>query len=330
MSQSDRLFLDDTCASLQQKLLQKLIDNKDFGEQDIQDFEVSYGVSSDESSLQLNIRYPFLQEVLPSGSQSLLEHAWEGLPLKLGVQNGQLEVSVQLEELGEDQACRQRCAQQLLMSRVYLLIGPLVEKLSWLRDATASGNRNTTVVNKAAVPPVLALQFRQLEQCWIICKPDRVTVVFTIHIDDDTDVALGRAFCQEFAETNRKSSDSTLPCTFTEAREPPAILNGLQVPAVNVGFLSLTLSDQCVRGATDERLYALAQPVMTFRNFFNFHLKNAKSYVHSKLRKRIQSWQLTMSKAKRAPRKGQEDKRRTIGGKVFIQKAGSFAPAPRA
>ncbi|CAE8613435.1 unnamed protein product [Polarella glacialis] len=35
-----------------------------------------------------------------------------------------------------------------------------------------------------------------------------------------------------------------------------------------VGFLTLTLSDQ--RG---ERLLALAGPVMTFRNFFNFHLK---------------------------------------------------------
>jgi len=329
MSQSDRLFLEDTCPALQQNLTKKLIDNKDIGEQDIQDFEVSYGVSSDETGLQLTIRYPFLDGVLPNGSQALLERAWAGLPLKLGTQPGVMEVTAQAAGLGEDAALRQLCAEQLLKARIFLLIGPLVEKLIWLRDATAGGNRNNTVNTSVAVPPVVSLQLRQNEKCWIICKPDRVVVIFTIHVDDDGDVALGRAFCQEFSETNRKPSDKSLPCKFTERKEPPEDLSGQQVPTVNVGFLSLTLSDQCVRGASEERLHALATPVMTFRNFFNFHLKNAKSYLHSRLRKRMEGWQQTMQRAKRAPRKGETATKRTVGGKVFVPKANTFAPAPR-
>merc|ERR1712043_55961 len=89
----------------------------------------------------------------------------------------------------------------------------------------------------------------------------------------------------------------------------------------NVGFVTLTLSDQFVRNAPDERLYALAKPVMTFRNFFLFHLKHAKSYLHSRLRKRIDGWQQILVRARRAPRKGQELKRLATG-KVFV-------PAPR-
>eukprot|EP00435_Cladocopium_sp_Y103_P026413 s2652_g6.t1 len=48
----------------------------------------------------------------------------------------------------------------------------------------------------------------------------------------------------------------------------------------NVGFLSLTLTDQL--GIPADRLIALARPVMTFRNFFLFHLKHTKSFLHSR------------------------------------------------
>lgn len=323
MSQSDRLYLEDTCSSLEQKLLQKLVDNKDSQEQDFQDFEVSYSISSDGPSLSLSVRYPFLAEALSNGSQALLERAWTGLPLGLQVNPGQLDIEVKTDSLGEDRAARERCAQQLLSTRIYLLTGPLIDRLIWLRDATASNKPNSTVVATAPVPPLLALQVRQLEHCWIIAKPDRVVVIFTIHLDDEVDVALGRAFCQEFAETGRKASDASLPCTFTEPKDPPADLRAVQLAFVpNVGFLSFTLSDQCVRNATEERLHALAQPVMTFRNFFNFHLKSAKSYLHSRLRKRLDGWQQAMNRARRAPKKGQDAKRRLMSGK-------EFAPAPR-
>lgn len=320
--QSDRLFLEDTSESLEKRLLTKLVKGKDFQECDIHDFEVRYRVSGAEDGLHMDVSYPWLSGVLQHGSQSLLERVWDGLPLQLGVATDSLKVTVQADQLGDDVALRERCVQQLLYMRVWLLIGPLVEKLTWLRDNTATGgNRNTTVSNTAAPPPLVACQLRPHESCWIITKPDRVVVIFSVQLDDEGDIALGKNFCQEFAETNRKPSDSTLPCTFTEPKEPPPDLRGLNVGAPpNVGYISLTVSDQQVRGLSDDRLQQLATPVMTFRNFFNFHLKNAKSYLHSRLRKRMEGWQQTMKQAKRAPRKGQEQKRRTIGGKEFVAK----------
>jgi actin related protein 2/3 complex subunit 2 len=319
-SQSDRLFLEDNSAILQQKLWTKLVEGKEIQEQDFQDFEVNYFVASDESSFQLKVRYPFLSEVLKHGSQALLERVWDGLPLQLSVGEDCLEVGVQMASLGEDPALREQLAQQLLATRSWLLTGPLVERLRWLREAT-KGAKNTTVTANVAPLPILQIQVRQLETCWIVCKPDRVLVVFIVHVEDEVDIALGRAFCQEFAETGRKASDTSLPCTFTEPKDGvPADLRSMQPTLPNVGFISLTLSDQCVRNATDQRLSALAQPVMTFRTFFNFHLKNAKSYLHSRLRKKMDNWQQAMARAKRAPRKGQETTRRTVGGKVFAPK----------
>mmetsp|Transcript_17714 Transcript_17714/g.37653 ORF Transcript_17714/g.37653 Transcript_17714/m.37653 type:complete len:358 (+) Transcript_17714:59-1132(+) len=334
---SDRLFLEDICSTLQQKLAQKIVDDPKatLPEQDFQDFEVGYSIASQaKTGLRLRILYPFLGPVLQHGSQDLLERVWEGLPLQLQVDTKVGHLTIELDSadpsLGEaGSPARRHCAQQLSSTRNWLLIGPLVERIRWLREATvAKAAAAATAAPGCAArdmdaaggkpPALLELQVRRLETCWIVSKHDRVLVVMSIHLDDEVDVALGRAFCQEFAETNRKATDFSLPCTFSEPKDPPNDLRGCP-PAVlpNVGFLTLTLSDQCVRDASEERLYALALPVMTFRNFFHFHLKHAKSYLHSRLRKRLDGWQQMMNRARRAPRKGQEV-RRTATGKQFV------------
>lgn len=321
MSQSDRLFLEDCCPTLRQKLSSKLLEGKDVPEQDFQDFEVGYSVASDETTLRLSIRYPFLAEVLKYGSQDLLERVWEGLPLALSVDNCVLGVSVDVPALGEDVATRERCVQLLLNTRIWLIIGPLVERLRWLQEATSGGRRNTTMsANAAEVPPAVTLQVRQLETCWIVAKADRVLVIFTVHLEDEVDVALGRAFCQEIADPKMKDSSGGLPCSFFEPKEPPAELRSVALNSLpNVGFLSLSVSDQVVRGASEDRLHAIARPVMTFRNFFNFHLKNAKSYLHSRLRKRLDRWEQELNRSRRTSRRSQE--KLLMSGKKFVPNA---------
>jgi len=209
---------------------------------------------------------------------------------------------------------------------VYLSGNPLIwiGAIWWYKKqsaAKAAAEAAAAAIGKPLAP--ICLRVRCLESCWIICKPYRVLVILSISLEDEVDVALGRAFCQEFAETGRKPTDFSLPCTFNEPRDLPSDLRGESLESSpNVGFLTLTLSDQCVRGASEDRLISLAKPVMTFRNFFHFHLKHAKSYLHSRLRKRLDSWQEQLTKARRAPRQGQ-GVRRLATGRVFI-------PQPRA
>jgi len=330
MSLSDRLFLEETCASFAQRLQQKLVEDHgtQIEEQDFQDFEVSYSIHSRGPDLVIQARFRFLQDVLKQGSQALLESVWEGMPLSLAVDTGVLNITVKTQGLGNDLAVRERCAQRLVSLRTWLLIGPLVERIRWLRDATGgSAARNATMAAAdSRVLPALQLQIRELETCWIICKPDRVVVIFTIHLDDEVDVALGRAFCQEFQETGRPPTNSPLPCTFSESKEsPPSDLRGVPLATMpNVGFISFALSDQLVRGASEERLLTLARPIMTFRNFFNFHLKSSKSYLHSRLRKRLDGWAQNLNRTRRVKRSG--EKRRLITGKEFVPPSRTRAP----
>lgn len=336
---SDRLFLDDCNPQLLAKLDAKRDDpNLQIAEQDLQDFEMSYLLATEGTALTLRVRYPFLDQVLRHGSQNLFERLWAGRPdnsmrLSVDKDQGTLTVIVDLAACGADDSARKNIAIKLACTRITLLIGPLVERLKWLQNSV----NELAAVGKAAppgeaanaaakhavqmkIPPIAEIQVRQMETMWLVTKPDRIVVIMSVSVEDDVDVALGRAFCQEFAETNRSSNASTFqpPCSFNETKEMPADIRGVNFDRglPNVGFISLTITDQSVQGASEDRLHALARPVMTFRVFFLFHLKHAKAYLHSRLRKRLDQWQLHVAQTRRSKTSGKET-RRLASGKVF-------------
>lgn len=351
MSQSDRLFLDDVCPTLQQRILEdpqllaaRLAEDGAavIQDQDFQDFEVGYSLSSEGPQLRLRVIYPYLGEVWDRGSRSLLDQVFAGLPVR-GVQvsgEGELILAVDALVLAEDEARRRRCARLLASTRVWLLSGPLMERLVWLQGVTvAAASAAQRAAPGAAIAAAAAavgqlpdpwmFQVRRLETCWIICKPDRVLVVFSVHLDDEADVALGQTFCQEIADestaqwSNGKPRDFSLPCSFQEPKDVPHDIKGFPLASMpNVGFLTLTLADQIVRGVSEDRLLALARPVMTWRNFFHFHLTHTKSYLHNQLRRKVDGWQQKLGRAKRPPKRAQGNQRRLAGSR-------EFAPTPR-
>eukprot|EP00811_Abedinium_folium_P001298 NODE_11187_length_1302_cov_6.912340.p1 GENE.NODE_11187_length_1302_cov_6.912340~~NODE_11187_length_1302_cov_6.912340.p1 ORF type:complete len:316 (+),score=106.85 NODE_11187_length_1302_cov_6.912340:79-948(+) len=283
----------------------------------LQDFEVTYTVVFTKEAVELEIYYPYLEQVWKLGTRELLDRVWEGLPLEcaLDLPAGTLRVGVQMTGLSEDVQFRESLVTRLASTRGLILAGPLMTCLCQLRDNLAGSG--------SAVPAPMCLQVRSLESCWILPKEDRVVVYFGVHIDAEADVVLGRALCVEFAETQRGLGGFSPPCSFYETKEPPVELGNFKAPAVagtvgypNVGYISFTLTDQAVRGASDDRLVSLARPVMTFRHFFLHHLITARSYLHSYLRRRIDGWHERLQKSKRRSRRS-PDKRRTISGKEF-------------
>merc|ERR1719330_397650 len=140
-----------------------------------------------------------------------------------------------------------------------------MERLLWLQSVTvaasmavlhaAPGAISAAAAAVGELPSPQMLRVRRLETCWIICKPDRVLVIFSVHLEDEADVALGQAFCQEIADEstaqwiNGKPRDFSLPCSFSEPKDLPNDVKtlGLQPSSLpNVGYLTLSLSDQIV------------------------------------------------------------------------------------
>eukprot|EP00928_Gymnodinium_smaydae_P007026 TRINITY_DN12516_c1_g3_i1.p1 TRINITY_DN12516_c1_g3~~TRINITY_DN12516_c1_g3_i1.p1 ORF type:complete len:339 (+),score=62.92 TRINITY_DN12516_c1_g3_i1:70-1086(+) len=335
---SDRLFLDDQNAALEAKLRTAILNMTPLPEHELQDFEVSYVLSSTGSLLYFQVNYAYMHFALEHGARALLERAWAALPFDVTHYTAGLKIIVDLESMGQDDDRKEHILKMLVYVRMFLLIGPLVEKLRFLRngwetamakskDAPAGSRKEEFEKERAKikVPDILELQLRDSETVWIVSKTDRVLVILAVNLDDKTDIALGRAFCQEFAETNRVPNSSFLPCKFSEPKDVPHDLRDRQLAVLpSVGFLTLTLTDDFVSNASEDRLYALAKPVMTFRNFFLYHLKQAKGYLHSRLRKRLDGWQEQLKSARRGARKGQE-KRRLVSGKEFVPLPGRLS-----
>ncbi|CAE7025218.1 unnamed protein product [Symbiodinium microadriaticum] len=223
MSTSDRLYLEDACPTLQ-RLLQSLVEEPGtkLDDSDFLDFEVAFSTAMEGETLKLKVTYEFLANVLEHGSKELLEQVWADLPLRFApVSTSELEVVLNTAALAENQDLARRCVQQVATTRIWLLVGPLVAPLRWLREAVATGDKaaaaapqNAQQARKDAMgqpPAPIVLHVRQQETCCIVPKEDRILVILSIHLEDDVDVALGRAFCQEFAETNRKGNEFSLP-----------------------------------------------------------------------------------------------------------------------
>lgn len=300
------MFLEGRCPTLDKLLMQKLIeDPKCSIYWDFQDFECRYKLESEKNSdnLIFKVHYPYLTRVLPNGSQALLERAWSGLPdgvLSLKAEGEELQVTVNLGGLGTNETGKKFLAQRLGAVRPLLLTGPLVQRLHALRDGVAPG-------------PAATLCVRRNETTWILPKQDRVVVIFSVHTDDDSTATIARTFCQEFVEAHRGVPGS-LPCSFCEPKEPPAELAGLPPADLppSVGYLIMTISDQKVKGAADDRIQSIAFNTMTFQNFFDFHLKSSMRYLHSRMRAGLDKYQQMLNRA----RPDREKERRNIRGKV--------------
>lgn len=303
---TDRMFLEGRCPTLDKLLTEKLVENPKCSLYwDFQDFECRYKLSSDKDSdiLYLTVSYPYLSQVLPHGSQALLERAWSGMPdgvLNLKAEGENLNITVNLAGLGTNETGKKFLAQRLGAVRPLLLTGPLVQRLHALRDGAAPG-------------PPATLRVRRNETTWILPKQDRVVVIFSVHTEDESTTTIARTFCQEFVEAHRGCPGS-LPCSFTEPKEPPSELAGLP-PAdtpPSVGYLSMTISDQKVKGAADDRIQSIAFNTMTLQNFFDYHLKSSMRYLHSRMRAGLDKYQQMLNRA----RPEQQKERRNIKGKV--------------
>mmetsp|Transcript_96339 Transcript_96339/g.223388 ORF Transcript_96339/g.223388 Transcript_96339/m.223388 type:complete len:137 (+) Transcript_96339:63-473(+) len=102
MNQSDRLFLEEACPALHQRLTQKLVEdpNVQLAEQDFQDFEVHYSIACSGTVLTLQVQYSFLGEVLQHGLRELLQRVWAELPLQWRADAQQASLQVELDAAG--------------------------------------------------------------------------------------------------------------------------------------------------------------------------------------------------------------------------------------
>lgn len=140
---------------------------------------------------------------------------------------------------------------------------------------------------------VMAVRYRDEETIYVQPNFDRVTVIFSTGFKDETDQVLGKVFIQEFVDARRRALQNAPQVLFSKTAPLEVQKSGVQDRSSS--FVTFVLFPAHI---VPRRRQRAISHVMTFRDYFHFHIKSSKAYVHSRMRLRTGQFLKVLNRAK--------------------------------
>ena len=181
---------------------------------------------------------------------------------------------------------------------------------------------------------VMAIHYREEEAMYIQASHDRVTVIFSTVFREETDRIFGKVFLSEFVDARRRAIQNAPQVLYRN--DPPLEIRN--VPGVkteesgDLGYITfgepwffceflLVLILTTVlfpRHLTRQRREESISHIQTFRDYFHYHIKAAKAYMHSRMRRRVADFLKVLN---RAQPEQEEKEKKTATGRTFTRAA---------
>lgn len=149
------------------------------------------------------------------------------------------------------------------------------------------------------------IHYRDDETMYVDASADRVVVIFSTVFKDADDNIIGRVFMEEFKERRRQFQQA--PQVIVSYRTPPEELKDMPDARVgeNIGYLTFVLFPRHTKAATRDNTIDL---IHTLRNYFHYHIKCCKAYLHAHMRHKTNEFlkrlQLARPEVKKSFRRG--------------------------
>ena len=169
-------------------------------------------------------------------------------------------------------------------------------------DAKGSGNPN----DSCEIP------YRIDEKYWVVAAKTEVTISFALQFDNQTDRALARIFLLEFSDSKRYVKNPPA-IMYHDINFPPAITKlfpSADKVKYSSGVISFTLFHNHLKDGMEQPLAFLTG----FRQYLHYHFHAIKASLHTRMRKRVETFQRVLTKAKRDQEGGARKFKETIGG----------------
>lgn len=143
---------------------------------------------------------------------------------------------------------------------------------------------------------LVSLVHRPNESFFLVPQAEKVTVIFPMRFKDSIDIVLGTSFLQEFVEARRSTGLSAAPpCTWSAT--PPQELNGIpeESMSANAGFVSFVILPRHVEG---KKLDKAVWNLSTFHAYVSYHVKCSEAFMHTRMRRRVESLIEALDRAK--------------------------------
>ncbi|CAJ2513817.1 Uu.00g019360.m01.CDS01 [Anthostomella pinea] len=287
-------------------------------DQTVSDFDgVTFHISTPEtkSKILVSIQIRCYKELVQYGAEQVLqrEYGQYVVPPESGYD---FSILVDLEDLPAEKEERDELVQKISLMKRNAMAAPFEHaytKHYKLREEASKYTSEEAPQGVREGGDVMAIHYRDEEAIYVKASHDRVTVIFSTVFREETDRVFGKVFIQEFVDARRRAIQNAPQVLFRN--EPPLELQG--VPGVKtdaggeIGYVTFVLFP---RHLTPQRMLDVISHIQTFRDYFHYHIKASKAYIHSRMRRRTADF---LQVLRRARPENEEKERKTASGRTF-------------
>ncbi|OQS00899.1 actin-related protein 2/3 complex subunit [Achlya hypogyna] len=265
--------------------------------------DVQYDLSIQENTLSVSMSYPPFVELVKFGAANMLAKVYPEFTLTAPKPGFELTMVANVEAITPSNASD--VINRIALLKRNILSAPFDHCFLALHADQSS-----------SLSPI-QIPFRRQETVYVLPQADRIVIVFSVAFQDKTDQAIARIFLQEFAEARRHVNNAP-PVSF--GKDPPLELRGvpnLRQSLDHVGYLSFAIFKTHID--SDAKRSKACTLVQGFRNYLHYHIKASKTYMHIRMRKRVDLLLQVLNRAQPAKDPSKATKK-TITGKTFDRK----------
>ncbi|OAA42589.1 ARP2/3 complex 34 kDa subunit [Metarhizium rileyi] len=289
-------------------------------DQTISDFDgVTFHISTPETKTKilLSIQIRCFQDLVQYGAERVLqrEYGQYVAPIEPGYD---FSVLIDLESLPEEKEDRNALAMKFALLKRNAMAAPFeqaYEEHYELKEQALKFNSEEAPQGVREGGQVKAIRYREEEAIYVKASHDRVTVIFSTVFREETDRVFGKVFIQEFVDARRRAIQNAPQVLFRN--DPPLELQGVPgVQSTGTGEIGYVTFGAVLfpRHLTPQRMPIVISHIQTFRDYFHYHIKASKAYIHSRMRKRTADF---LQVLRRARPDSEEKERKTASGRSF-------------
>ncbi|KAI2636912.1 P34-Arc-domain-containing protein [Hypomontagnella submonticulosa] len=308
----------------QNVLIESILKERFFGappasiDQTVSDFDgVTFHISTPEAKTKIlvSIQIRCFKDLVRYGAEQVLQREYG--PYVVTPEVGyDFSVQVDLENLPADNEGREELVKKVSLLKRNAMAAPFEHAYAEhykLKEAASKYTSEEAPQGLREGGEVMSIHYRDEEAIYVKASHDRVTVIFSTIFREETDRVFGKVFIQEFVDARRRAIQNAPQVLFRN--DPPLELQG--VPGVQatssgeVGYVTFVLFP---RHLTPQRMPDVISHIQTFRDYFHYHIKASKAYIHSRMRRRTADF---LQVLRRARPENEEKERKTASGRTF-------------
>ncbi|KAK9249255.1 Arp2/3 complex, 34 kd subunit p34-Arc-domain-containing protein [Lipomyces tetrasporus] len=286
-------------------------------DQVISDFDnVTYHISTPESKTKILISLSIkcFNDLQKYGVEELLRREYGPYIVSPPEAGYDFSMVIDLDQLPPEIDAKEALIEKIALLKRNALAAPFEKAFAQFDELSAEAAKNSLdlSVPEDSGADVMAIHYRDEESIFIKASHDRVTVIFSTVFREETDRVFGKVFLQEFVDARRRAIQNA-PQVLYSHKEPPLEIRS--VPGLNasddIGFVTFVLFP---RHITRDRRDNCISHIQIFRDYFHYHIKCSKAYMHSRMRFRVADFLKVLNRAK--PEVAEKE-RKTASGRRF-------------